>query len=131
MLQEFKDFINRGNVVDLAVAVVIGTAFTAVVTSFTDNILNPLIAAVAGEPNLNEVLVIDIGDSAVALGAFAGAILDFLIIAFAVFLIVKGINAAQNLRSPAEDTAVAAREEVDVLEEILTELRRGPGASGA
>lgn len=125
MLQEFKDFINRGNVVDLAVAVVIGAAFTAVVGSFTDDVLGGILAAVGGEPDLSQAFIIDVGDGQIRLGSFLTAIINFVIIAFAVFLIVKGINAMQRMRrTPEEETAEATRAELDVLEEILAELRQ-------
>ena len=122
MIQEFKDFINRGNVVDLAVAVVIGAAFTAVVTSFTDDILGGFLAAIGGEADLSQAFVLEIGDGAIRFGSFLGAIIDFVIVAFAVFLIVKGINKMQALRAQEEEEA--KRGEMDVLEEILTELKR-------
>ena len=128
MLQEFKEFINRGNVVDLAVAVVIGAAFTGIVTSFTDDILGGVLAAVGGEPDLSQAFVLDIGDGQIRFGSFLTAIINFLIIAFAVFLIVKGINRMQRLRqTPEEETAEATRAELDVLEEILAELRSSGG----
>lgn len=122
MIQDFKDFINRGNVVDLAVAVVIGAAFGAVITSFVDDILGGILAAIGGEPDLSQAFIIDIGDGQIRLGSFISAILSFLIIAFAVFLVVKAITAAQNLRAPASEEKV--EEEIDVLKEIRELLRQ-------
>lgn len=123
MLQDFKEFINRGNVVDLAVAVVIGAAFTAVVGSFTDDVLGGILAAVGGEPDLSQAFIIDVGDGQIRFGSFLTAIINFVIVAFAVFLIVKGINATQRLRRPEQNAAEVQRAELDVLEEILAELR--------
>ena len=122
MIQEFKDFINRGNVIDLAVAVVLGAAFGAVVTSFTDDILGGILGAIGGEPDLSS-MTFEIGDGVIAYGSFIDAIINFLIIAFAVFLVVKAINAAQGLRSPAEEEA-AVEEEIEVLKEIRDLLRQ-------
>lgn len=128
MIQEFKDFINRGNVVDLAVAVVIGAAFTGIVTSFTDDILGGILAAIGGEPDLSQAFVIDVGDGQLRFGSFLTAIINFVIIAFAVFLIVKAINKMQSLRpTPQEETAEAAATEVELLEEIRDLLRRQAG----
>ena len=129
MLQEFKDFINRGNVVDLAVAVVIGAAFTGIVTSFTDDVLGGILAAIGGEPDLSQAFILEIGDGEIRFGSFLTAIINFVIIAFAVFLIVKGINRMQGFRRPQEEVAETTRAELDVLEEILTELRQS-GTSG-
>ena len=119
MIQEFKDFINRGNVVDLAVAVVIGGAFGLVVTSFTDDVLMQIIAAIAGEPDFSS-LTFDLGDSVIRYGAFLTAVVNFLIIAFALFLVVKAVNAAQGGPKEEED---AGPSETDLLTEIRDELR--------
>jgi large conductance mechanosensitive channel len=119
MLREFKEFINRGNVVDLAVAVVIGAAFAKIVTAFTDNILMPIIGIVGGKPSFNDYYV-EINDSQIKWGTFLTAVVDFLIIAFAVFLFVKAINRLQNLRK----TQNAVQTEAAVTEvEILAEIR--------
>lgn len=124
MIQEFKDFINRGNVVDLAVAVVIGGAFALVVTSFTNDILMQLVAAVVGKPDFKD-LTFTINDAVIRYGAFLTALINFLIIAFAVFLVVKAINAMQNLRkTAAEEAAEAEVTEVLLLEEIRDLLRQ-------
>jgi len=119
MLQEFKDFINRGNVVDLAVAVVIGGAFALVVTSFTDDVLMQIVAAVVGEPDFS-ALTFDLGDSVIRYGAFLTALVNFVIIAAAVFLVVKAINAAQ---AGPEEEEEAGPSETDLLTEIRDELR--------
>jgi large conductance mechanosensitive channel len=92
-LDEFRAFILRGNVIDLAVAVVIGAAFTAVVTSLVANIITPLIAAIFGQPDFSD-LKFTINGSVFRYGAFINAVISFLLIAVVVFfLIVKPLNA--------------------------------------
>ena len=92
MLKEFRGFILRGNLVDLAVAVVIGTAFTAVVTALVRDIITPLIAAIFGKP-MFDALAFTINGSRFAYGDFLNALLTFLIIAAVVFfLVVKPVN---------------------------------------
>jgi large conductance mechanosensitive channel len=92
MLREFRSFILRGNLVDLAVAVVIGTAFTAVVNALVKDIVTPLIAAVGGEPNFGN-LAFTINDSRFAYGDFLNALLTFLIVAAVMFfLVIKPVN---------------------------------------
>ncbi len=104
MLREFRQFILRGNLVDLAVAVVIGTAFTALVTSLVKNLVTPSIAAVAGEPDFSD-LTFTIRDSEFFYGDFINALLSFLIIAAVVFfLIIKPVNVLMARFQP--DTAV-------------------------
>jgi large conductance mechanosensitive channel len=91
MLKEFKKFALRGNVVELAVAVILGLAFNLVVQSFANDILMALIGAVFGEPNF-AVLSVQVGDATVAYGAFINAVVNFLLVAFALFLVVKAMN---------------------------------------
>ena len=92
MLREFRAFILRGNLVDLAVAVVIGTAFTAVVNALVKDIITPLIAAIGGEPNFSR-LAFTINGSRFAYGDFLNAVLTFLIVAAGMFfLVIKPVN---------------------------------------
>jgi large conductance mechanosensitive channel len=124
VIKEFKDFIARGNVVDLAVAVVIGAAFGLVVTSFTNDVLMQIVAAIVGEPDFKD-MTFELNDTPIRYGAFLTALINFLIVAFAVFMVVKAINAMQNLRkSPEEETAEAEVTEVVLLEEIRDLLRQ-------
>jgi large conductance mechanosensitive channel len=117
MIQEFKEFIQRGNVVDLAVAVVIGAAFALIVTSFTNDLLMPIIGILGGKPSFDDFTT-TINDSVIRWGSFLTAIVNFLIVAFAVFLVVKAINKLQNLRAKEE------MQEVEVTElELLAEIR--------
>jgi large conductance mechanosensitive channel len=117
MLKEFKEFIMRGNVVDLAVAVVVGAAFTAVVSSFANDVLMQLVAAVFGKPNFNQ-LTFNLGNSVVRYGSFLTALINFVIVAFAMFLVVKGINSLQRLRTRQEEEEL---EETEL--DLLTQIR--------
>ncbi len=92
MIKGFKDFILRGNVIDLAVAVIIGVAFTAIVTSFVTNIVTPLIAALVGKPDFS-ALVLHVNGGVIKYGDFLNSVLSFLLIAGVVyFLIVVPMN---------------------------------------
>ena len=110
MLKGFRDFILRGNVVDLAVAVIIGAAFTGIVTALVSDIFNPLIAATVGQPNLS-FIVLKIGKGEFKIGDFLDHVISFLIIAFVVyFFIVKPVAyflervKARNAPPPAAPT---------------------------
>lgn len=117
MIQEFRDFINRGNVVDLAVAVILGIAFGLVVQSLVDDVLMQIIAAVVGEPDFSS-LTFDLGDATVGYGAFLTAIVNFLLIAVALFFVVKGINSMSSVRRREEVAAALPAAEVLLLTEI-------------
>jgi len=123
MVGEFKEFINRGNVIDLAVAVVLGAAFGAVVTSFTNNIFSGLLGAIGGQPTLAD-LTLTVGSGEIRWGAFVDSIISFLIIALAIFLVVKAVNRLQDGRGEAEEES-AEESELDVLREIRDQLRPG------
>ena len=94
MLKEFKEFVMRGNVLDLAVAVIIGGAFGKIISSLVDDILMPLIGLVMGGVNFSG-LSFTVGDAVVTWGNFIQTIVDFLIVAFVIFLIVKSANAVK------------------------------------
>ena len=118
VVKDFKKFILRGNVIDLAVALVVGAAFTAVVQSFANDVLMAFIGALFGKPNFNRV-VWHVGDGKVLIGRFITQVVNFLIIAWAVFIVVKLFEQLQKLRPIVE-------EEPDPLtrsEELLTEIR--------
>jgi large conductance mechanosensitive channel len=91
MLKEFKQFALRGNLLDLAIAFVLGVAFSAVVTSLVDDVIMNVIAAVIGKPDFSD-LTFSLGDAVIRYGAFLTALVTFLIIAWALFLIVKAIE---------------------------------------
>ncbi|PWC06910.1 large conductance mechanosensitive channel protein MscL [Mycetocola zhujimingii] len=124
MLKGFKDFIMRGNVIDLAVAVVIGAAFTAVVNSIVDRIFNPLIGALFQADSLDNALIVSVGDAELQFGAVIGAIISFLIIAAVVyFVFVLPINTMKE-RAEAKRKAGIVEEKAPVTEiDVLTEIR--------
>lgn len=119
LLREFRDFISAGNVVALAVAVVLGVAFGAVVASFTDDILMQLVAALGAQPSF-EALAWTVRGTPIRYGAFLNAVIMFLIVAFVVFLVARAYN---RLARPA---AKATESELDVLRQIRDELRTAP-----
>ncbi|MBE2317153.1 large conductance mechanosensitive channel protein MscL [Solirubrobacter sp. CPCC 204708] len=121
MLKEFREFILRGNVVDLAVAVAIGTAFTAVVNGFVSSFITPLVAAIAGKERFAGLLF-TINGSEFTYGAFLNTLLTFLITAAVVFfLIVKPMNLFLQRRKEDDEAAEPAAPAEDV--RLLTEIR--------
>ena len=121
MLKEFREFILRGNLVDLAVAVVIGTAFTAVVTSLVENIITPIIAAIGGQPDFSG-LSFEINNSEFGYGSFLNALIAFLIIATVLFFfVIKPVNLLMSRFQP--DTAVDV--ETRACPECLSDIPSG------
>lgn len=100
MLKEFKEFAMRGSVLDLAVGVIIGGAFGKIVGSLVNDILMPIIGLLLGGVDFSG-LAIKVGDASIRWGAFVQAIIDFVIIAFVIFLIVKAANATKRKEAPA------------------------------
>ena len=121
MIKEFKEFISRGNVVDLAVAVVIGAAFTAVITAFVNGVLMNLIAAVFGQANFDS-LTLSLGKGVIEYGRFLTAVVNFLLVAVALFIVVKVFNAMKGLRRRDEEEAEAEKTEIELLTEIRDAL---------
>ena len=137
--EDFKAFIMRGNVLDLAVAVVIGAAFKQVVDSLVNDIITPIIGAIIGKPNFNRLVVnlrgcttrskgARVCNGTVAYGSFLTNIFNFLIIAAAIFVMIKTFERLQNLRKRAgtEDESPLASDEVVLLTEIRDLLRERP-----
>lgn len=125
MLKGFREFIMRGNVVDLAVAVVIGAAFATVVSALLNGLINPLIAAIFGQPNLDSVGNFTINDAQFSIGVVLTAIINFVIIAAAIyFIVIVPMNKLLEMRKrgevPEEDAPSA---EVALLTEIRDALR--------
>ena len=104
LIEEFKEFISRGNVMDMAVGVIIGGAFTGIVTSLTDDIINPLITLITGG---NGTEIGGLNFNGVDVGKFLSAVINFLIVAACVFAIVKSVNAFQNATAKAAALAAA------------------------
>jgi large conductance mechanosensitive channel len=118
MLKEFRDFVNRGNVVDLAVAVIIGGAFGAIITSLVNDIIMPLIGVILGGLDF-ATLSIQIGEATILYGSFIQAIVNFTIIAFVLFLIVRSFNKLQK----EQEVAPPPPPEPSPEERLLTEIR--------
>ena len=132
LIAEFKEFINQGNAMDMAVGVIIGGAFTAIVNSLINDIINPVISIVTGGGVVGQGLSIQIGSAVINFGSLIGAIINFLLIALVVFAIVKSMNtmkektAALMKSKEAEEEEPEAepepREEILLLREIRDSL---------
>ena len=109
IIQEFIEFISRGNVVDLAVGVIIGGAFTSVVNSLVSTIIQPLISAIGGSPEVKGLSLVLNGQT-IDFGAFISAVISFLITAVAVFAIIKGMNTFNDLKEMAIKKAGLAKQ---------------------
>ena len=106
MLKGFKEFISRGNVVELAVGVIIGAAFKNIVDALVDGIINPLIAAVIGKPDFSDAFILTLNGSDLKFGLLITAIINFILMAFAIyFCIVVPMNALNARRQKAADEA--------------------------
>ena len=129
MIKEFRDFIAKGNVMDMAVGIIIGAAFTAIVASMVDDLLQPILGLVTGGTDFSNYYIAmdgndyptlqaarDAGAPVFAYGSFITAVINFLIIAFVVFLLVKGVNSLR--RNQAEAPAAPTPSEA-----LLTEIR--------
>lgn len=119
MIKEFKEFISRGNVIDLAVGVIIGSAVTAIVKSLVNYLINPFIGLFIGGIDFSD-WVFKVGDATFKFGSFLNSVINFLIIAFVVFLIVKLVN---KLTPKKEVAPVVVAPEVKLLEEIRDLLK--------
>ena len=128
MLKGFKEFISRGNVVELAVGVIIGAAFKNIVDALVDGIINPLIAAVIGKPDFSDAFILTLNGTDVKFGVLITAVINFLLMAFAIyFCIVVPMNTLNARRKKAEDEAPEAEvsDEVKLLTEIRDALAQG------
>lgn len=122
MLNEFKAFIAKGNVLDLAVGIIIGTAFTAIVTSVVDDLINPIIGMIVGGVDFSSV-GFSIGEARFNIGNFINALIKFVIIAWVVFMIVKAVNRMMPKKEEAP-AAPAGPSDNDLLKDILTALQK-------
>ena len=127
MLKGFKEFISRGNVVELAVGVIIGAAFKNIVDALVDGIINPLIAAVIGKPDFSDAFILTLNGTDVKFGLLITAVINFILMAFAIyFCIVMPMNALNARRKKAEELAEEeASDEVKLLTEIRDALAKG------
>ena len=124
--REFQQFISRGSVIDLAVGIVIGAAFTAVVNSFVQDVLNAFIGAIVGKPNFDD-LTFSIGDGIVNYGRFLTAVINFLIIAFALFLVIRAINSMRR-PEPPEAAQITEKDVLIEIRDLLAETDRSAAA---
>lgn len=123
MVQEFRDFIAKGNMIDIAVGFIMGAAFTALVGALVENVLMPIVAIPFGEPNFDSIIW-TINGSQILIGSFITALVMFLLVAIAVFFfIVKPYN-AYRAKTEAAEEAPAGPTEID----LLTEIRDGLAA---
>ncbi len=123
LFNEFKKFIARGNVIDMAVGIIIGSAFTKIVTSLVNDIITPVISIITGKVNLTELKVTISDTVSISYGNFIQAVIDFIIIAFVVFLMVSTINKFHERLKKKEEEAPAAPAEPTKEEILLTEIR--------
>ncbi len=123
MLKEFRSFIMKGNVLDLAVAVILGAAFGAIVTSLVNDIVMPLIGIIIGGVDFTS-LAIQVGDATLTYGNFIQAIINFLLIAFVIFLFVRAYNNSRKQEAAAPPPPPAPSAEEKLLREIRDLLAR-------
>ena len=123
LLNEFKEFISRGNVIDMAVGVIIGSAFSKIVTSLVNDIIMPLVGIIIGGLDFTS-LSIKIKDSEILYGAFIQNIVDFLIIAVCIFTVIKLINKFKKQKPAEEPTPVETPEDIKLLTEIRDLLKK-------
>lgn len=132
MIKGFKDFISRGNVVDLAVGVIIGAAFKNIVDALVDGIINPLIAAVIGKPDFSDAFILTLNGTNVKFGVLITAVINFLLMAFAIYLcIVVPMNKLAALRNAKEKAEKDAAPKISDEVQLLTEIRDALKSSGS
>ncbi|MFY0780491.1 large conductance mechanosensitive channel protein MscL [Peribacillus simplex] len=119
MIKEFKEFITKGNVLDLAIAVVMGAAFGKIVSSLVENIITPLVGIILGGINVSS-LTIKVGNAVLKYGIFVQAVIDFLIISFAIFMFMKIANSIIRKKQAKEEEVI---EVVPATEQYLKEIR--------
>ena len=122
LIAEFKEFINQGNAMDMAVGVIIGGAFTAIVNSLINDIINPVISIVTGGGVVGQGLSIQIGSAVINFGSLIGAIINFLLIALVVFAIVKSMNTMKEKTAAIMKSKEAEEEEHEAEPEPSEEI---------
>ena len=118
-VKEFKEFVLRGNVMDMAVGVIIGTAFSGIVTALTNDFINPLINCIGGADIEGKIHLV--GDQYILWGDFITAVINFLIMAFVLFIILKAVNKIASIGKKEEEKKEEAK--ISKEEELLTEIR--------
>lgn len=120
-LKEFKEFAMKGNIVDLAIAVIIGAAFGKIVTALTETIIMPIISLLVGKGGVND-LSVTVGETVFPVGVFLQAVIDFILVAFVLFLLIKFLNRFKRKEAPAAPAATP--EDIVLLREIRDELKK-------
>jgi large conductance mechanosensitive channel len=124
MLREFKDFALKGNVVEIAIGLVLALAFSAVVTSLVEHVITPIVAAIFGQPDFSQ-MSIHVGDSEILYGSFINAVIAFVLVALALFLfVVKPYNAMKARQEAGDEEAPPPPEDIVLLREIRDGLAR-------
>ena len=121
MFKEFKEFAMKGNIIDLAIAVIIGGAFGKIVTALTSSIIMPVISLILGKGGVQE-MTFTIGQTIFPIGIFLQAVIDFILIAFVLFLMIKAMNSMKKKEEAAAPTAPA--EDIVLLREIRDALKK-------
>ncbi|MCR8969942.1 large conductance mechanosensitive channel protein MscL [Facklamia sp. 7083-14-GEN3] len=122
MWKEFKGFIANKNVVTMATGIILGSAFTAIITSLVDNIFMPIIVAITGQADVSG-LALSIGNTEIGYGAFIQAIINFILIGGFLFMTLKALEKAQNKKIISPEEEPAGPSEVELLQDILAELK--------
>jgi len=123
MIKEFKEFISKGNVLDLAIGVVMGTAFSGIVTSLVNDIIMPVVGLIIGGIDFTGMKV-TVGDASIAYGNFVQNIVNFLIISLSIFLFVKLINKLTRKNEAKKEAEAKKDPQIELLEEIRDELKK-------
>ena len=123
MIKEFKEFISKGNVLDLAIGVVMGTAFSGIVTSLVNDIIMPVVRLIIGGIDFTGMKV-TVGDASIAYGNFVQNIVNFLIISLSIFLFVKLINKLTRKNEAKKEAEAKKDPQIELLEEIRDELKK-------
>lgn len=125
MLKEFKDFALKGNLIEVAVGLVLALAFVAVIGSLVEHLLMPIVGIIFGEPSFDQAMILEINDSQIRFGSFVQAVVVFLMVAFALFFfVVKPYNAMKARQATGDEEAPEPAEDIVLLTEIRDSLRR-------
>lgn len=125
-IEEFKKFINKGNAIELAVGVVVGSAFTTIVNSIVNDIISPIIGRIVGGFDFSNITLYLGGDSHILIGKFIQSVINFIIIAFVLFIVVKAMNKANEkiLKKENEEKTKEDSNDIKLLKSIESELKK-------